>query len=82
MFAHKMNKSWKLLLETGQTRQFDFIGFGGSQGHRRLRRGRHSPSQVTSDQGGQDPRQLKELWQRLRDLNEVKTKEKKTRIKV
>jgi hypothetical protein len=32
---------------------------------------------VASDQGdGQDPQQLKELWQRLRDLNEVKTRRK------
>jgi hypothetical protein len=37
---------------------------------------------VTSDQGKrQDPRELKELWERLRDLNEVKQEEKKSRAK-
>jgi hypothetical protein len=37
LFVHEMNKSGKLLLETGQTEQSDFIGSDGSQWHRRLR---------------------------------------------
>jgi hypothetical protein len=37
---------------------------------------------VASNQGeGQDPQQLKELWQQLRDLNEVKKRRKKIRAK-
>jgi hypothetical protein len=62
VFAHEMNKSRMLLLKIG---------------HRRLQRGHPSPGQVASDQGeGQDPQQLKELWWRLVDLNEVKMRRK------
>jgi hypothetical protein len=72
-----MNKNRKPLLKTGQTEQSSFIDSDGNQGHRRLWWGCHSPGQVASDQGdGQDPQQLKELWQWLRDLNEVKTRRK------
>jgi hypothetical protein len=37
LFVHEMNKSGKLLLETGQTEQSGFVGSDGSQWHRRLR---------------------------------------------
>jgi hypothetical protein len=71
--AHEMNKDHKPLLETGQTGLFDFVGSGGSQGHRRLWQGRSSPGQVAYDlEAEQDPRQIKELWRQLEDLIEEK----------
>jgi hypothetical protein len=40
------------------------------------------PDQVASDQGkGQGPRQLRELWRRLRDLIDKKKMKPKTRAK-
>jgi hypothetical protein len=75
VFTHKMNKSQKLLIETGQTRWSGSVGFGDRQGHRRLRRGHPSPSHVASDQGEEhEPRKLWRLWWWIVDLIDKKEK--------
>jgi hypothetical protein len=78
-FCSKQGKLDTLVWQTGGS---GFVRSGGNQGHCRLWRGRPSPDQVVSDQWeGQDPQKLKELWRRLVDVYEVKTKRKENQGK-